>query len=97
MKNKADSQSAFLNLRLLVTLFVFLAGIVAAMFGDAFAQQRQTGTGIRFGRICFCRNRRWWSIPQRAADSKISTYKTLSHAAFSPDATALIIQVIPHQ
>jgi len=42
MKKQFNHSSAFLDPHLRIGLFAFLAGIVAAMFGDAFAQQRQT-------------------------------------------------------
>jgi len=42
MKKQSNHSSAFLYPHVRVGLFAFLAGIVLAMFGNAFAQQRQT-------------------------------------------------------
>src|SRR6266480_7345874 len=51
MKKKSDGQSAFFNLRLLIGLFVFVAGIVLTVFGssafaNAFAQARWTKSAV---------------------------------------------------
>src|SRR6266566_6254561 len=42
MKKQFNHSSAFLNPYLRISLFVFLAGAVLAVFGNPFAQQRQT-------------------------------------------------------
>src|SRR5438105_14095406 len=42
MKKQSNHSSAFLNPSLQISLFVFLAGAVLAVFGNAFALQRQT-------------------------------------------------------
>jgi len=42
MKKQSNSSSVFLYLHLRISLFVFLAGVVLVIFGNAFAQQRQT-------------------------------------------------------
>jgi len=42
MKKQSNRSSAFFKSHLRISLFVFLAGVVLAVFGNAFAQQRQT-------------------------------------------------------
>src|SRR5437016_9212 len=42
MKKQFNRSSAFLDPHLRITLFAFLAGAVLAVFGNAFALQRQT-------------------------------------------------------
>ena len=42
MKKQSNHPSAFFKPYLRISLFVFLAGVVLAVFGNAFAQQRQT-------------------------------------------------------
>jgi len=50
MKRKSTSQSAFFNLRVLIALVVFLAGVFLALFGfgafsNAFAQTKISARG----------------------------------------------------
>src|ERR1700730_4628209 len=42
MKKQSNRSSAFPYLHVRIGLFAFLAGLVLAVFGNAFAQQRQT-------------------------------------------------------